>query len=255
LFEEAVGQSPLDPNESARQSLHVTQRKRFYTDVAVAETPEGYAVTLDGRTIKTPAKRLLLMPSRLIAEAVAAEWDAQKDVIDPSSMPLTRLANSVIDGVADRPQDVADDVAKYLGSDALFYRADHPEALTARQAQLWDPVLFWAAETFGAHFILAQGIMPVRQPDEAIAAARAVMPSDAWRLGALHTVTTLTGSALLALALLNRRLDADAVWSAAHVDEDWNIEQWGPDDDVMSRRAGRLADFNAAAMVLTAISG
>jgi chaperone required for assembly of F1-ATPase len=250
LFEEVVGQSPLDPNESARQSLRVVQRKRFYTSVGVMETPDGFAVTLDGRTMKTPAKRLLVVPSRGIADAIAAEWEAQKDVINPSSMPLTRLANSVIDGVADRSREVADDIAKYFGSDLLFYRADHPEALMDRQAQLWDPVLFWAAETLGAHFILAQGIMPIAQPEAAIAAARAAMPEDPWRLGALHTVTSLTGSALLALALLHRRLEVDAVWAAAHVDEDWNAERWGADDEVISRRATRLADFKAAAAVL-----
>jgi chaperone required for assembly of F1-ATPase len=253
LFEEAAGKSPLDPNESARQSARGPRRKRFYSSAGVAETAEGYAVTLDARTIRTPAKRALLLPARSIAEAIAAEWDAQKDLIDPSSMPLTRLANSIIDGVADRPQEVADDIAKYLQSDALFYRADHPEALVARQAERWDPVLFWAADRLGAHFILAQGILHVRQPDQAVDAARAAMPADAWRLGALHMATTLTGSALLALALLHRELDADAVWAAAHVDEDWNIEQWGADDEVMSRRSTRLADFKAAAAVLAAL--
>jgi chaperone required for assembly of F1-ATPase len=253
LFEEAVGQSPLDPGESARQSSRQAQPKRFYTSAGVIETPEGYAVTLDGRTVKTPGRRPLLAPVREIAEAIAAEWEAQRDTIVPFSMPLTRLANSVIDGVADRPHDVADDIAKYFGSDALFYRADHPDALVARQAQHWDPVLFWAADALGAHFILVQGITHVRQPDEAIAAARSAMPADAWRLGGLHTVTTLTGSALLALALLHQQLDADAVWRAGHVDEDWNIEQWGADDEVMGRRSARLADFRAAAAVLAAL--
>lgn len=252
LFDEVAGKSPLDPSESARQSSRAPQRKRFYISVDIAESPEGFAIHLDGRTVKTPAKRLLAAPVRSIAEAIAAEWDAQKEIINPSSMPLTRLANSVIEGVADRPQDVADDIAKYFGSDALFYRADHPEALVARQAQHWDPVLFWAAETLGAHFILAQGIVHVRQPDQAVAAARAALPADSWRLGALHIVTTITGSALLALALLQRRLDAAAVWTAAHVDEDWNIEKWGADEEVMGRRAAKQVDFNAAAAVLAA---
>lgn len=254
LFDEVAGKSPLDPNESARQSSRAAQRKRFYASVGVAETPEGFAVTLDGRTVKTPAKRLLAAPVRGIAEAMAAEWDAQTETIDPTSMPLTRLANSVIDGVAERSQDVADDIAKYFESDALFYRADHPEALVGRQAQHWDPVLFWAAETLSAHFILAEGIMHVRQPEQAVAAARAAMPGDAWTLGALHVVTTLTGSALLALALLHHRLDVDAVWTAAHVDEDWNAEQWGADEEMMGKRAARLVDFKAAAKVLAARS-
>ncbi|MGO4717273.1 ATP12 family chaperone protein [Bradyrhizobium sp. 2TAF24] len=250
LFDEVAGQSPLDPNEAARQSSRPQLRKRFYTSAGVVAADGGHAVVLDGRTIRTPAKQPLVAPSQVIAAAIAAEWDAQQDVIDPSSMPLTRLANSVIDGVAPRAAEVADDIAKYFGTDALFYRADHPQALVARQAEHWDPVLFWAAEELGAHFILAEGIMHVRQPDAALAAARAALPQDAWRLGALHVVTTLTGSALLALALLRGRLDAEAVWTAAHVDEDWNIAQWGADEEVISRRAARQIDFRAAALVL-----
>jgi len=250
LFDEVAGQSPLDPNEAARQSSRPQLRKRFYQSAGVEVIADGHAVVLDGRTIRTPAKQLLVAPSQAVAAAIAAEWEAQQDVIDPASMPLTRLANSVIDGVAPRAAEVADDVVKYLGTDALFYRADHPQALVARQAEHWDPVLFWAADELGAHFILAEGIMHVRQPDAAIAAARAVLPADPWRLGALHVVTTLTGSALLALALLRGRLDADAVWTAAHVDEDWNIAQWGADEEVTSRRAARLIDFKAAALVL-----
>lgn len=250
LFDEVAGQSPLDPNEAAQQSSRPQLRKRFYQSVGIEATADGHAVLLDGRGIRTPAKQPLVAPSQAVAAAIAAEWEAQQTTIDPASMPLTRLANSVIDGVAPRAAEVADDIVKYLGTDALFYRADHPQALVARQAEHWDPVLFWAADELGAHFILAEGIMHVRQPDAAIAAARAALPQDAWRLGALHVVTTLTGSALLALALLHGRLDADAVWTAAHVDEDWNIAQWGADEEVMSRRAARHADFRAAVLAL-----
>ena len=143
---------------------------------------------------------------------MAAEWEAQQETIDPLTMPLTRFGNSV-DAVLDRVEAVADDVAKYLGSDLLFYRAGHPEALVAREAALWDPVLFWAADTLGAHFILAEGIVHVRQPDSAIAAMRRTFPADPWSIAALHVVTTLTGSALLALALLHGVLDPDQVWA------------------------------------------
>ena len=139
-------------------------------------------------------------------------------------------------------------------SDLLFYRAGHPEALVAREAAHWDPVLFWAADTLGAHFILAEGIVHVRQPDHAIAAARAALPADPWSIAALHVVTTLTGSALLALALLRGVLDPDQVWAAAHVDEDWNIEKWGVDEEVAARRAARLVDFRAAARILKALN-
>jgi chaperone required for assembly of F1-ATPase len=169
-------------------------------------------------------------------------------------MPMTRFANSVVDAVVDRVEAVTSDIAKYFQSDLLFYRAGHPAALVARQAALWDPPLFWVADTLGAHFILAEGIVPVRQPDSAIAAARAALPADPWSVAALHVVTTLTGSALLALALMRGVLDQDQVWAAAHVDEDWNIEKWGVDEEVAARRAARLVDFRAAAGILEALN-
>jgi chaperone required for assembly of F1-ATPase len=136
----------------------------------------------------------------------------------------------------------------------LFYRAGHPEALVAREAAAWDPVVFWAAEALGAHFILAEGIVHARQPESAIAAARAALPLDPWSIAALHVVTTLTGSALLALALQHGVLDADQVWVAAHVDEDWNSERWGVDAEVAARRAARLVDFKAAANILKSLT-
>ncbi len=169
-------------------------------------------------------------------------------------MPLTRFANSVVDAVVDRVAAVADDVAKYFGSDLLFYRAGHPEALVAREAKHWDPPLFWAADALGAHFILAEGIVHVRQPESAIQAARAALPADPWSIAALHVVTTLTGSALLALALVRGVVDQDQVWAAAHVDEDWNIEKWGVDEEVAARRAARLVDFRAAASILRGLN-
>ncbi|MEH6950882.1 ATP12 family protein [Nitrobacter sp. NHB1] len=250
LFEEGLGPSPLDPEEAARNSARTGQRKRFYARAGVREAPEGFAILLDDKPVRTPSRNLLAAPVREIAAIIAAEWQAQQDLINPMTMPMTRLANSVIDAVAGHVDAVVEDIAKYFGSDLLFYRAGHPEALVAREAAHWDPVLFWAAETLGAHFILSEGIVHVRQPDQAIAVARAALPSDPWAAGALHVATTLTGSALLALALMRGRLDADAVWAAAHVDEDWNSEQWGVDEEVAVRRAARMADFRAAAAVL-----
>src|SRR5215475_8514058 len=249
LFDEAAGQSPLDPQEATKRSARTPQRKRFYAIVDVVQADGGFAVRLDGKPIRTPSGRIVAIPAHEIADVVAGEWTAQKETIDPLSMPMTRFANSVVDAIMDRAESVRDDVARYLTSDLLFYRAGHPEALVAREAKLWDPVLFWAAEALGAHFILAEGVVHVRQPDEAVAAARAALPSNPWSIAATHVVTTLTGSALLALALLHGGLDADAVWAAAHVDEDWNSEQWGADDEVLSRRAARLNDFRAAAAI------
>ena len=254
LFDEVAGKSLLDPEEAVRRSTRGPRRKRFYTAAGVAEAAGSFAITLDEKPVRTPSGRPLAAPTREIADVIAAEWEAQQEFIDPLSMPMTRLANSVVDAVVDRVDAVTDDVAKYLGTDLLFYRAGHPEALVAREAALWDPVVFWAAEALGAHFILAEGIVHVRQPDAAIAAARAAFPDGPWSIAALHVVTTLTGSALLAIALLRGVLDQEQVWAAAHVDEDWNIERWGIDEEVALRRAGKLVDFQAAAFALKALA-
>jgi chaperone required for assembly of F1-ATPase len=254
LFDEMAGQSALDPEEAVRRTMRRPRRKRFYADAGVVEGSGGFAIVLDDKPVRTPSGRPLVVPDRAIASAISAEWDAQQEFIDPLTMPMTRLANSVVDAVVDRLDAVTEDIVKYFGSDLLFYRAGHPEALVAREAALWDPLLFWAADALGAHFILAEGIVHVRQPDSAIAAARAALPGDPWSIAALHVVTTLTGSALLALALMRGVLDSDRVWAAAHVDEDWNIEKWGVDEEVAARRAARLIDFRAAADIIKALN-
>ena len=249
-FDDLAGKSPHDPEEAVRRTTRAPRRRRFYAHAGVAEAPDGFAITLDDKPVRTPSGRPLVAPNREIADGIVAEWDAQQETIDPLTMPLTRFANSVTDAVVDRVEAVTDDVAKYFGSDLLFYRAGHPEALVAREAAHWDPIVFWAADALGAHFILAEGIVHVRQPDSAIAAARAALPTDPWSIAALHVVTTLSGSALLALALMRGVIDQDQAWAAAHVDEDWNVEQWGRDDEVAARRAARLVDFRAAATIL-----
>jgi chaperone required for assembly of F1-ATPase len=254
LFEEASGLSPLDPQELVRRAVRAPRRKRFYAKAGAVETSGGLAVTLDDKPIRTPSGRQVVVPAKEIADAIVAEWDAQKEFIDPLTMPMTRFANSVVDAVVDRVEAVTEDMAKYFETDLLFYRAGHPEALVARETAHWDPLLFWARDALGAHFILTQGIVHVRQPDSAIAAVRAALPRDAWSIAALHVITTLTGSALLALALLRGVVDQDQVWAAAHVDEDWNIEKWGVDEEVAARRAGRLVDFRAAARILKAMN-
>jgi chaperone required for assembly of F1-ATPase len=254
LFDEASGKSPLDPEEAVRRTMRTARRKRFYAHAGVAETTGGFAITLDDKPIRTPSGRQMVAPSRRIADAIAGEWQAQQETIDPLTMPFTRFANSVADAVIDRVDAVIEDAAKYFQSDLLFYRAGHPETLVAREAAHWDPILFWAADTLGAHFILAEGIVHVRQPDSAVAAARAALPGDPWSIAALHVVTTLTGSALLALALMRGVLDSDQVWAAAHVDEDWNMEKWGVDEEVAARRAVRLVDFRAAASILKGLN-
>jgi chaperone required for assembly of F1-ATPase len=254
IFEEIFTNQPLDPVEAARRSVRPGLRKRFYRQVTVGPHRDGAVpVLLDGKPVRTPARRPLAAPVLALAQALAAEWEAHGEYIDPAAMPLTRLANAIIDGVAEAPQPVAAEVGEYLGSDLLCYRAAEPHGLVARQAALWDPVLAWVREAAGARFVLAQGVMHVRQPDESLAAVRALIPPDIWRLGAVHAWTTLTGSALLALALAHGVLTADGAWAAANVDEDWNIAQWGDDALARARRKAREAEMRAAADVLEAL--
>ena len=252
IFDDIFTNQPLDPVESARRNARANLRKRFYERATASETSGegGFAVLLDGKPVRTPARRPLAAPTQALAQAIADEWNAQEDVIDPARMPLTRLANAVIDAVADRPEPVADEIARYLDSDLLFYRADAPEGLIAREAQMWDPVLSWARDELGALFMQVQGVVHATQPREAVAAARAAIPADIWRLGAVSSITTLTGSALLALALAHRAIDAERAWAAAHVDEDWQMAQWGEDTLALERRAYRHAEMQAAATVL-----
>jgi chaperone required for assembly of F1-ATPase len=250
IFEDIFANELLDPVESVRRATRPAMRKRFYDTADVGETAEGFAVLLDGRPVRTPARRALAAPTRALAEALAQEWQAQRDIVDPGTMPLTRLANSIIDGVATAPRAVADEIVKYLGSDLLVYRAETPMSLVARQAQAWDPIIAWAHEALDAPFVLTQGVTYIVQPQGTIAAAANALPADPWRLGALHAITTLTGSALVALALAAGRLQPSEAWAAAHVDEDWNMEKWGHDEIALERRARRFAEMQAAADVL-----
>jgi chaperone required for assembly of F1-ATPase len=252
VFEEIFaleGLEPVDPTEAARRHMRALKR-RFYDEVTVRDDPAGFAVALDGRPIKTPARRALAAPCRPLAEAIAAEWRAQTEFIDPAAMPMTRLANTIIDSVAAAQDEVAGDIVKYLGSDLLCYRATTPKALGARQTLHWDPILAWAKAALGAAFTTVQGITHFRQPDQTIARASAAIPRDPWRLGAVHAVTTLTSSALIALALARGDIGLDAAWTAARVDEDWNMELWGRDELGLKRRAYRFAEMTAAARVL-----
>lgn len=249
FLQDLLGHQPLDPMEAARRNMRPNLRKRFYERATVGEGAP-FPVLLDARSVKTPAGAVLAAPARVLGEAIAAEWEAQGEKIDPATMPLTRLANAIIDGVSADPQPVADEIAKYLGSDLVCYRADSPEGLVRAQAQHWDPVIAWARDDLGARFILSEGVVFVAQPEGAVAAARAAIPADPWRLGAASVITTLTGSALLALAVAHGKLSAEAAWDAANVDEDWNMAQWGRDELALERRAARFADMRAAGAVL-----
>lgn len=249
ILEDLFGNEPLDPIEAARRNMRPNLRKRFYRAATVGEGPP-HPILLDGRMVKTPAGATLAAPTLALGQAIAAEWEVQGERIDPATMPLTRLANTIIDGVASNPQPVADEIAKYAGTDLVCYRADTPDGLVAKQAQHWDPILAWAREAHGARFVLSEGVMFVAQPESAVAAMRVAIPEDPWRLGAVSLITTLTGSALIALAVAAGALDVEQAWAAAHVDEDWNMDFWGRDELAMQRRATRFADMQAADTVL-----
>jgi chaperone required for assembly of F1-ATPase len=222
--------------------------KRFYEQAGVEERDGSFVLALDGRPARTPARQPLALPTRALGEALAEEWQAQGDVIDPAVMPLTRLANSAIDGVASNPAGVVEDLAKYARSDLTFYRAAEPDRLVAEQAAAWGPILAWAYEALGARFILSEGVMFVAQPEASIAAIRARLEeiTSPFRLAALHVMTTLTGSVLIALAHALGCLSAEEAWAAAHVDEHFQERVWGEDEEAMQRRARRKADFLAA---------
>jgi chaperone required for assembly of F1-ATPase len=250
LFDDLKSGEPESPMALAQRAMRPQLRRRFYEQVSVAECDGQFDILLDGRPVRTPARHPLGTPTRALSDALAAEWRAQADVIDPASMPLTRLVNTILDGVAAAAPEVAEDVAKFLASDLLVYRAEGPDGLVERQAAAWDPVLAWARDALNARFVLAAGMIYVTQPEPALAAARAAIPQDIWRLGAVHSITTLTGSALIALAVLHGQLDAEAAWKAAHVDEDWNMEFWGRDELALNRQAMRYAELQAACQVL-----
>ena len=221
--------------------------KRFWKQAHVAQTPDGFAVHLDGRAIKTPAKAAFLVPTRAFAEAVAAEWDAQAEVVTPSTMPLTRLANSAIDTVSVNFAAVADMLADYGGCDLICYRAEGPPELVARQETAWDPLLDWAGFEMGAPLTPAAGVIHVAQPAGSLARmAEAVHALDPFRLAAFHDLVTISGSLVIALALIAGRLLPEDAWAAARIDEDWQAEHWGHDEEAADLAALRLRDFLSA---------
>jgi chaperone required for assembly of F1-ATPase len=225
--------------------------KRFWKDVALVEEGGSWAIGLDKRLLKTPARATLLVESRPLADAIADEWRACCEEIDPRAMPLTGLANAAIDHVAPDPQRFAASLAQYAEGDLLCYRADHPPRLIAAQAAAWDPLLDWARCRFGIDFVVATGIMRVPQPPATVAALGAALDrADPFQLAALSPIVTIGGSLVAALALFERAVDIDTAWAAVSVDERWQIEQWGDDDEAVASLANRRADFAAAARFL-----
>lgn len=250
--------SPGDPMRAAQKNMRPGALRRFYAEAGVARLAEGFVLQLDGRAARTPAGARLVFPTLRAAELVAREWAGQGETIEAATMPATRIANSAIDGVAGAISETRAALAAYAGSDLLCYRADAPQELVDAEAAAYDPVLDWARETLGAALILAKGVNPVRQPDSALQAIEAALASldEPFALTALHVMTTMTGSILLALAVLRGRLSAGEAWRIAHVDEDFQIARWGEDDEAMARRAARWREMQAAARIgAAAISG
>ena len=247
-----VSNADRDPLRIVQKDMKRALPKRFYKEADVAERDGAWAVLLDGRIVRTPAGGTLALPSEAAARLVAAEWDAQGEEIDPSTMPVTRLVNSALDGVARDLSGVAADIVKYAGSDLVCYRAGEPAGLVAAQTAAWDPALAFAREKFGARFILAEGVMFAAQPDHAISAFSgavekiAGLKDAALRIAALHSMTTLTGSALIAIMIAHGGLTAEEAWTAAHVDEDWQMRLWGADEEALAKRAERFVDMRAA---------
>jgi chaperone required for assembly of F1-ATPase len=250
-----MNDAPRDPMRAAQANMRPLPVRRFYKAVEVREADGRHALMLDGRGARTPGRNPLSATSRALMLEVAAEWERQHETIDPAGMPLTRLLNSAIDGVAHTMAETRANILRYAGSDLLCYRAEEPEDLVERQAHAFDPILRWAAETVGAGFNVTAGLMHVAQPHAALAAIAAALEAydDPAALAALSVMTTLTGSALIALAVARGFLSPESAWQAAHIDEDFQAERWGADAEATARREARWREFEAAGVVVGAM--
>jgi len=229
--------------------------KRVYKAVGVAEAGDGWEVRLDGRALRSPAKAPLVLPTRAMAEAVAAEWDAQADEVKPDTMPVMQLASTAVDRVGPQRAAIVDGVAAYAGSDLLCYRADHPRELAERQAREWQPLLDWAAHRYDALLQATSGIVHRAQPEDALKALRnAVDALDDWQLTGVQNATALAGSIIIALALYERRIDAGTAFELSQLDETFQIEKWGEDAEAAKRRASLRADLEATERFLSLLA-
>ncbi|MFC6639326.1 ATPase [Sulfitobacter sp. JBTF-M27] len=226
--------------------------KRFWKEAAVEDADGGFTVKLDGRPVKTPAKRALILPTRPMAEVVAAEWDAQEDEIKPHLMPATRTANAAIDKVATQHAEVADMLAAYGDSDLLCYRADRPEGLVARQAEQWDPMLEWGAEEFGVRLEPRTGVIHAPQHPDALKKLSAQTHAlSAFELAAFHDLVSLSGSLILGFAAAAKARPLDELWDISRLDEIWQAEQWGRDEEAEAMVAIKKTSFLHAGHMFT----
>ncbi|WP_237051375.1 ATP12 family chaperone protein [Magnetospirillum sp. ME-1] len=229
--------------------------KRFYKECVAAPRDGGFAILLDGKSVKTPGARPLAVPAQPMAEAIAAEWNAQGDQVLPSTMPMTQLASTALDRVGPERAHMVGQLMNYAGTDLLCYRAETPGDLVSRQSTAWQPLLDWAAQALDAPLLTTTGLTAVAQPEASLAALRRhVEAYDDWRLTALQSSTAAMGSLILGLALVEGRLDAEAAFEASQVDETYQIEQWGEDWEAADRRAELKRDIVAAARFLGLLS-
>lgn len=229
--------------------------RRFWKESAVEPVPGGWEVRLDGRPLRTPGKLPLVLPTRALAQAVAEEWDAQTDVIDPGAMPLTRAANSAIERVTPQFDAVADMLAEYGGTDLLCYRAEHPIELVVLQAEGWNPLLDWARSDLQAPLQVTQGVIPVAQDSASLTRLRARLGAlSPWELTALHDLVTLSGSLILGLAVLSGRLQVDEAHRLSRIDEEHQAEIWGRDEEADIAAEGRLEALRNATRLLTLLA-
>jgi chaperone required for assembly of F1-ATPase len=232
----------------SRDRIHRPLPKRFYKSVAVTGQ---FGIVLDGRSVKTPLKAPLVLPNRALAEAVAAEWDAQIEVINPHAMPLTKLANTAVDRAVAERLKISAEILEFAGSDMVCYRAESPEGLVLHQTTHWDPIIAWARSDLNAGFETVSTITHKIQPSAALQALEAhITTLDPFSFVVIHNLTTLTGSALLAAMVAAGKIPADGAWQAANVDEDWQIGTWGEDPEAATRRAGRFKEFSACVKVV-----
>lgn len=231
------------------------KKKRFWADVSVVQADQGYVIHLDGRVVKTPLKQDLVLPTQTAADLVAAEWDAAVGELNPAMMPATRWANVSVDKMGPQFGAVVDMLAAYGGNDLLCYRATHPQELIARQAEVWDAPLRWAADHLDAPLLVTQGVIPIDQPNQSLAKLHTVVSGfDRFELAAFHDLVQISGSLVLALAVAHREMDVNAAWQVARVDENWQIEQWGVDEEASATAELKRQSFVFADTLMTSVA-
>ncbi len=246
-----TGDIKTGPKFMAKADMEKKLMRRFYKKAGVASGENGFLIQLDGKTIKTPVKSELTVHSKPLAMAIAEEWDAQEEHIDPANMLLTKLANTAIDRVAGREDIIIQEIASYMCSDLLCYRSESPQELYKLQCEAWDPVLTMFEDKLDIRLTAVSGIVHVEQPEVSINIAKDNLAKfDVYELSALHNITSMLGSAVLAMAMAKEYLELQKVWEIAHIDEDWQISQWGSDEEATARRAARYKEMQTTSEFL-----